>query len=217
MVCVSVRVSLAGPYRAFVKNLRAAGLEMDKRKSGVAYAPPAQKGTHMGMQYGMTYGTGSSSSGSAYTGTSSAAYRNLARQWDDKAAACSATISSLTASLDYENGQMAKLQAVKAKLDDAARLQMAVEDDVSKLGADLAAATEIAGARERANSLGGNTTLRVGDVQAACQELIDKLQGDLDMFGNDLATARKSYDYAIAKAKSYRNSAANAAALEKRK
>lgn len=39
------------------------------------------------MQYGMTYGTGSSSSGSTYAGTSSATYRNLARRWDDKAAA----------------------------------------------------------------------------------------------------------------------------------
>lgn len=171
----------------------------------------------MGMQYGMTYGTGSSSFGSAHMGTSSAAYRNLARRWDDKSAACSATISSLTASLDYENGQMAKLQAVKAKLDDAARLQVAVEGDVSKLGADLASAAEIAGAREYANSLGGNVTLQIGDAQAACQELIDKLQSELDMLGGDLATARKSYDDAIAKAKSYRNSAANAAALEKRK
>ncbi|MBE6468396.1 MAG: hypothetical protein E7001_00120 [Coriobacteriaceae bacterium] len=170
----------------------------------------------MGMQYGMTCGTGSSSSGSTYAGASSATYRNLARRWDDKAAACSATISSLTASLDYENGQMVKLQAVKAKLNDAARLQMAVEDDVSKLGADLAAATEIAGARERANSLGGNTTLQIGDAQAACQELIDKLQGELDTLTGDLASARKSYDDAIAKAKSYRHSAANAAALEKR-
>ena len=65
---------------------------MDKEKSGVTCAPPVREGTHVGMQYGMTYGMGTSSFGVAYTGTSSSTYRNVVRRWGDDPAAYGATL-----------------------------------------------------------------------------------------------------------------------------
>lgn len=169
----------------------------------------------MNAQYGMTYGMGSNPS-ATYTGTSYDGYLSLARQWADKAEGFNATVASLTASVEYQSGRMAKLKAVKAKLDEAARLQATAEDDASKLGAVLQAATQIEGAQERANSLGSSTTLQVGEAQAACQTLIDELQGQLDALTGDLASAQASYSAATAKAASYRRTAASVAARERR-
>lgn len=169
----------------------------------------------MNAQYGMTYGMGSNPS-APYTGTSYDGYLNLAQQWADKAEGFNATVASLTASVEYQDGRMAKLKAVKAKLDEAAGLQATAEDDASKLGAVLQTATQIEGAQERANSLGSTATLQIGEAQTACQTLIDELQGQLDTLNSDLASAQASYDDATAKAKSYRRAAADAAARERR-
>lgn len=155
----------------------------------------------MGMQYGMTYGTGS-----RYVGTSSRTYFNLASRWNDRAASLSATITSLRGSVDYTAGQLSKAREVKAKVDEAVRLQEAAEEELTKLGTDLAAATEIEGVQRRASSLGSYASDQVVKARADCQALVDGLQGELDRLNERLSAARESYDDAVSKARSYRAS-----------
>lgn len=164
----------------------------------------------MGMQYGMTYGTGSS-----YMGTSSSTYYNFAKQWNDKAASLSATITSLRGSVDYTAGQLSKAREVKARVDEAVRLQLTAEEELTKLGTDLAAATEVEGVQRRASSLGSYASDQVAKAQADCQALIDGLQGELDRLNESLSAARESYDDAVSKARSYRASGNIAASRER--